>query len=177
MEFELNHREPLVWPDPSIPSWPCFSANLGWTMASGKQNNCGGVVSARDLQECFNWLAQWQAKYEAAEGGWDFRAEIVMIGVLPFFPEWFGHATRPEGRDDSTIMAHFNEYVDWVEALNEKEPHRNIGTEEKPVWHRTDRICLMGAEDRWRWRGETDDDPPPCRCKGCTASGLVRIRH
>jgi hypothetical protein len=38
-------------------------------------------------------------------------------------------------------------------------------------------LCLMGAEDHWRWRGEREGDPPPCRCEGCKKCGFIRINH
>ena len=48
-------------------------------------------------------------------------------------------------------------------------------------------ICLMGAEDRWRWghykrnksgkRIEDDLIPGPCRCSGCKKAGIIRIDH
>lgn len=77
--------------------------------------------------------------------------------------EWFCHWTFDDGRSDEEYLASFERFVRRMEQLPEGE------------------YCLMGAEDRWRWRGTTDDGrgetKPPCRCAGCKEAGVVRINH
>jgi len=38
---------------------------------------------------------------------------------------------------------------------------------------------LMGAEERFRWRGSTTKTKidPPCRCKYCKKANVIRIDH
>lgn len=77
--------------------------------------------------------------------------------------EWFCHWTFDDSRSDEEYLASFERFVRRMERLPEGE------------------YCLMGAEDRWRWKGTTDDGkgetPPPCRCKHCRKVGVVRVNH
>lgn len=72
---------------------------------------------------------------------------------------WFGHMTFrcPEIPDAGAALASFEKYVRSAEHDPE--------------------ICLMGAEDRWRWRGENPGDPAPCECRSCVDLGIWRIDH
>lgn len=74
---------------------------------------------------------------------------------------WFQHETRNVHLSDDELLASFACFV------SRKMPGQyaldfNIKGEEK--------YCLMGAEDRWRWKG-------PCRCEHCIEQGVVRIDH
>jgi len=77
--------------------------------------------------------------------------------------EWFCHWTFDDGKTDEEYLASFERFVRRMEQLPEGE------------------YCLMGAEDRWRWSGTTDDGKdktqPPCRCAGCQNQNKVRINH
>lgn len=83
---------------------------------------------------------------------------------------WFSHETFDLGQTDGEALQSFENYVRRIEELN-------LG---KEIF---DQICLMGAEDRWRWHGSDPDGkpnqdvPPPCRCKYCKEQGLIRIGH
>ena len=79
---------------------------------------------------------------------------------------WFQHYTFDDGRTDKEFLESFERYV-------RRYAHLQDYTGDTPDNY----ICLMGAEDRWRWHGETHDDKPPCRCKHCTKQGVVRIGH
>lgn len=83
--------------------------------------------------------------------------------------EWFCHWTFDDGQDDAEILASFQRYVDRMQRHNRKH-----GRKESYGW--IDVICLMGAEDRWRWRG-MDDAEAPCRCEGCKKNKVIRIVH
>jgi len=82
---------------------------------------------------------------------------------------WFNHYTFDIGQSDAQILESFARYVERMEHLNRKEGKMANG-----FWR--DKYCLMGAEDRDRWRGEAETDPP-CRCKYCKEQGLIRINH
>ena len=81
---------------------------------------------------------------------------------------WFQHVTFDVGLSDQDVLASFQRYCD---------------RETRKAYHAGKDVCLMGAEDHWRWCGaEPDGDnesrsPPPCRCKHCKKHGLVRIAH
>ena len=86
--------------------------------------------------------------------------------------EWFQHFTFGIGTTDEQVLESFQKFVDRKNRLND----RNRG---EPNYKE---YCLMGAEDRWRWKGSQDGDPkqdtpPPCRCEHCKKHGLIRIGH
>jgi hypothetical protein len=84
---------------------------------------------------------------------------------------WFSHWTFDCGQSDEEVLASFRAYVDRVERIQERERWDGIEYRSR---------CLMGAEDRWRWRASPEcgiESPPPCRCDDCKKFGLVRIDH
>lgn len=89
---------------------------------------------------------------------------------------WFSHYTFDVGQSDQDTLASFQRYVDRTERINAREGKNVNGYWREPH-------CLMGAEERWRWRGSGDDGDrdnrtdPPCRCKHCKEQGLIRIGH
>jgi hypothetical protein len=82
---------------------------------------------------------------------------------------WFSHYTFDTGQTDEEVLESFRNFVYRYE--------NNI---------KRTQSSLMGAEDRWRWKGlhypdgenaaaiETD---PPCRCEFCKRDGIIRIGH
>lgn len=83
---------------------------------------------------------------------------------------WFSHFTFPEGRSDAELIASFSAYVSRHAWYQKDYPMARDDDEYA--------ICLMGAEDHWRWRnGDGDHANPICRCDGCQKHGVVRVSH
>jgi len=84
---------------------------------------------------------------------------------------WFSHWTWDTGQSDNEVLNSFEDFVLRMEVLNRREGHYdpNMG-----LW--MDKYVLMGAEDRWRWKGRDGSDPP-CRCAGCKEQGIIKIDH
>lgn len=80
---------------------------------------------------------------------------------------WFCHETFRNGMTDQEALKSFEEYV----SSKEDEIRRS------ELFHDLPTVTLMGAEDRWRWRGETHDDPAPCQCEHCKKLDMIRINH
>jgi len=114
---------------------------------------------------------------------WDGYKENKLDGKGPGDPEitvaepfhetwclsWFEHWTFDDGRSDEEFLASFERYVRRYE-------HLQTYSVDIPDGYR----CLMGAQDRWRWKARPaprDESPPPCRCEHCRAQGKVRIGH
>jgi len=92
----------------------------------------------------------------------NIEIDIKFVRYETWCLEWFCHFTFDNGRSDEEYLASFERFVRRMQKLDEKE------------------YCLMGAEDRWRWKGISDDGkgtPPPCRCSGCKEVGVIRINH
>lgn len=68
---------------------------------------------------------------------------------------WFGHWTFDDGQTDAEVLESFEQFVRRMQRMIREEGH--------------EAYCLMGAEDRWRWK--------LCRCEHCKAQGVIRIDH
>jgi hypothetical protein len=75
---------------------------------------------------------------------------------------WFNHHTIDRGQDDLAVLASFERFVNRTQAAIA----RGDAT-----------LCVMSAEDRWRWRGKELGDQAPCRCDGRKQCGLIRINY
>lgn len=105
----------------------------------------------------------------------DLEIKIEFVWYETWCPEWFGHRTFDRGQSDREVLDSFEEYVYRIQNIN-----RNEGNYDEGYW--SEPHCLMGAEDRWRWHGESknqssDCSPPPCRCDACKKHGVIRIGH
>jgi len=86
---------------------------------------------------------------------------------------WFSHYTFDTGQTNEEALKSFGDYVLRMEVLNERLRYeQGVRSHETPKGG----ICLMGGEDRWRWRSQ-DDGPPPCKCEGCRKANVIRINH
>lgn len=76
---------------------------------------------------------------------------------------WFQHETRNTHLTDAELLVSFGQFV------NRKLPgHIALSSQHEIAG--VEKYCLMGAEDRWRWKG-------PCRCGHCVGQGVARIDH
>lgn len=94
---------------------------------------------------------------------------------------WFDHYTYDIGQSDSDLYESFERYVRRYENM------QNLSVDEI-VKLGDNYVCLMGAEDRFRWGHHKRDeigkmiDPEeflsgPCRCNKCKEAGIIRIEH
>ncbi len=125
-------------------------------------------------------MAAWWSKYKVNEKNRDLNLADLRFTVTfqrweVWCMQWFQHWTWDIGLSDEEVLESFGRYVFRTELLNERERgHPNYRLE--PAY------CLMGAEDRYRWRGSKTGAPddrtdPPCRCPHCKEQGVVRIAH
>lgn len=108
----------------------------------------------------------------------DVKVEYKCLGEDSWCLKWFSHYTFDEGQDDTYFQNSFREYVARHEDINNELEHKygeyeSIGKEGY--------VCLMGAEDSWRWSSFDDNgnhsNSYPCRCKHCKKAGIVSINH
>lgn len=97
---------------------------------------------------------------------------------------WFTHWTYDVGQDNAAALASFERFVRRMEWLNQEETtyEKHTGEDGKTYTMDHPAYGLMGAEDRYRWRGSVDGNPrheapPPCRCEHCKKQGVIRISH
>lgn len=99
---------------------------------------------------------------EVLETSWEF------LGYDTWCCQWFSHYSFATHLSDDELRDSFAEFV------GRHRSHERRGSEEQDEYHArvepANRVCLMGAEERWRWKG-------PCRCEHCEARGIVKFDH
>lgn len=100
---------------------------------------------------------------------------------LKYWESWhltrFTHETFRDDRTREEVIQSFENYVsrhEWYQDhfLHSERLEELVATGQIPV-----KVCLMGAEDRWRWRGKDDESEYPCNCDKCKEAGMWRISH
>jgi len=79
--------------------------------------------------------------------------------------DWFSHYTYNVHLTDEELLESFEHFVRRKMPAHVR--LQALGAQERAEG---EYYCLMGAEDRWRWKG-------PCRCEHCQQQGIVRIDH
>lgn len=77
---------------------------------------------------------------------------------------WFSHQTRNVHLSDEDLLESFRRFVERMYPAHDRLRYDYQHDDGREYY------CLMGAEDRWRWKG-------PCRCEHCVAQGVTRIDH
>lgn len=101
----------------------------------------------------------------ADQGGKLVTWEISLLRFDNWVLRWFQHETRNISLSDDELLTSFERFV------NRKTPGAiNLDRLRGPMQEGVFYYCLMGAADRWRWKG-------PCRCECCVEQGVTRIDH
>ena len=172
----------LEWLEPDKADEPCRYCkpdHLCWTHRdtpdgfhrNGTNARYGSVEAVTETELIALYPAD---KVVKAESWKDFTAEPRLLVQETWWCTWFSHSQPDWGDDNAAVLASFRRYIDRVQLFNE--------TWEYEHGERTG-LCLMGAEDRWRWSARHDpaevshDTRPPCRCTSCKEAKVVRIDH
>lgn len=107
---------------------------------------------ARDVWPTINWRGETVER----------RLLRIVVERQPDEPwalAWFAHQTFRAGRTDDELRESFERYVRQYEDMQDY-----VG--DPPPGYR----CLMGAEDRWRWK-------PFCECESCMRDDVALVAH
>jgi len=119
----------------------------------------------------------------------DPKIEVKFVRNESWCGGWFSHWTFDVGGSDEEVLASFERFVRRMEDLNRHEGHFEPHKDGSGSSYWVDRYCLMGAEDRRRWRSypngknilgfdlHNSPGPAPCRCDGCKKNGIITIDH
>ena len=122
-------------------------------------------------QELFlNWWPEYQKRRPNAD------SPVITVQFYRFEVwclNWFNHWSFDVGFSDDKVLESFQSYVCRIQRANE---HFRYCEDSSLDSFGHDHFCLMGAEDRWRWKGNNNSEPP-CRCEHCKQNGIVRIDH
>ena len=154
------------WSDKFEDDWSDLPGRWAWLGCVGNSWSTYRMLrrdpqSADDLETLARsvWRdARFSDKYEGITTV-DLRIEFVRYETWCL--HWFNHWTWDLGQTDYEILASFERYVQRYEYMQEF-PSSYSGNRNY--------ICLMGAEDRFRWKG-------PCFCIHCNRMGKVSIDH
>lgn len=118
----------------------------------------------RYVDDLWSQLVEKDSKSENPKNIKLVASSSILEGYDSWKLTWFSHMTYDLGQSDEEVLRSFEDFVSRNEYHG---PDMDLKASR----------CLMGAEDRWRWRGEKDDSPAPCRCEGCKNHELIRINH
>ncbi len=173
----------------SDPKYPIYHVAFRWA-CDGKQDDkypnwhtglpegrvWNGTSFLHMLQERVDVLTvnawakdEWWTQYpdEKKKNPSDLTITVTPPRLDTWCLSWFEHWTFDDGRTDEGYLDSFQRYV------NRHRYHQDTNDPDYVV-------CLMGAEDRWRWHAgpePKDRNPPPCRCEYCKKLGIIRIAH
>ena len=134
--------------------YPIYKFYANWDQDDYK-NNCTGYSimykenpSAGQLED---ELKQFKLTILSRHSGVIFKiAEYEFVEEEVWCSSWFSHYTFNQLDNDSEVERSFRDFVDRKELLKDK-------------------YCLMGAEDRYRWK--------ICRCEHCVKLGKITVDH
>lgn len=114
-----------------------------------------------------NWWDEYKNfKFDENQNIDNVQLNFQFLIEETFVCTWFTHECFDEGQTDEEFLNEFEQYVQRHEYYQDKMEYKNY------------KICLMGAEDRWRWNsGDKSYNGIPCRCQHCKEQGLLRISH
>jgi len=138
------------------------------------------------------WWPDYIQKYsdKKKDSVLDVSEPIIKVEFLRYevwCGSWFSHWTFDVGKSDWEVIRSFENFVSRMQNFNDNNRtyEKYIGKDGKEYTMDHEPYCLMGAEDRYRWKGSNKDDdgneikalPAPCRCKHCKKLGIIRIDH
>jgi hypothetical protein len=97
------------------------------------------------------------------------RMTTKRLGRVPWVLTWFAHQTFRDGRSDRELEMSFDEYVEKYRWMQEERSSIKVSSAEFEKRHGEPYVCLMGAEDRWRWK--------LCECQPCKDRGIAVFQH
>jgi len=135
--------------------FPIYKFYANWDQDDYRNNGTGFSImykenpSADQLEE---QLKQFKLEILAKHNGVIFKnIEYEFVEEETWCLKWFNHYTFNQFETDSEIERSFREFVSRKRLLGE------------------DKYCLMGAEDRYRWK--------ICHCEHCKRLGKITIDH
>ena len=171
------------------PIYPIYHVSLKWLKQDGTPNGTSGDVMLREPNAteinrvAFAWLKQAVEKDGVDPTSIDVTIELKLWEEWCL--TWFSHYTFDIGQSDAEALESFEDYVCRTMAYNRRNQIR-VEMEGGDFFYR-DPICLMGAEDRWRWTARADgtsmigcgesSGTAPCRCEACREAGVLRVDH
>lgn len=139
--------------------------STGWTEMHREEQDVA-EIERETLEE---WWPGYVEKKLAGKNPGPPTIEVRDIGPESWSITWFEHFTFDDGQTDAEFEASFERFVSRHEFYQDWpfDERSDADVKARGIEHR---ICLMGAEQRWRW-GKV------CRCEHCVEQGKVRIAH
>lgn len=140
--------------------FPVSHIRLKWHQPGLEKPNGINTYRMYDLEEDNPDLVNtdawkfWLQQVERYKDSTLIKIKTRYIGMFGWCLGWFNHWTFVKERSDEELLESFRKHVNGFEGLHKiEEP-----------W------CLMGAEDRGRWKG-------PCHCVHCQDENKTRMDH
>ena len=153
--------------------FPIYKFYATWDQDDFENNGTGYSIMYKEnpsAEQLESELQEFKFGILAKHNGVVFKnAEYKFVEEESWCLTWFSHYTYNQFETDSEVERSFRDFVDRKEEFNWKNGHHvsdmnmNLDMKEHPYY------CLMGAEDRYRWK--------ICRCEHCVKLGKITIDH
>lgn len=164
-------------------AYPIYRFSIKWIQDENTDN--GTSLSLLKLEEMsdfeiISYIDHFWETYSSNEKFNGKNPRDMSFTYELYFETWnlthFSHETFDVGQSDENVLASFEKYVRRHESYQEFISFKRKSSDTSNVT-----ICLMGAEDRYRWRGADNEKgettEAPCRCQNCKDAKLIRINH
>lgn len=150
--------------------YPIYRFSATWNQSGFKNNgssSCQMYENKLTDDELSTKLEEFKnniiSKHEEVE---ILNSNIEYVEDEAWVLKWFCHFTFNQFDNDEDAIRSFQEFVTRKEIKNEESGHYNNKMNiDKPQGY----YCLMGAEDRWRWK--------VCHCEHCQKGKWTIINH
>lgn len=141
-----------------------------WNQPGYQNNSTSITVGLKDDEPLFDMI-EWWNNYKSSDKNKDkqpfelIKLENVFLGRYSWWLDWFCHKTFnkfssfEEAKDDFERFLTEEIHADFGYYSNEELHYGAERHNEKLKYEDGSRICLMGAEQIWRWR--------ECECEAC----------
>ena len=135
--------------------YPIYKFYASWDQDDYENNGTGYSIMYKENpspSQLEDELKQFKLGILSKHTGVIFKqAEYEFVEEETWCSGWFSHYTYNQLDTNSEIERSFRDFIGRKKLLGE------------------DKYCLMGAEDRYRWK--------MCRCEHCTKLGKITIDH
>jgi hypothetical protein len=156
--------------------FPIFITSATWSQDDLDRNNGTSFYRmypiGTTIEQARQDAIKWWEELITSEKYADKNPQLISLNVRFFANDtwcitWFSHYTLNTHLSDAELLTSFENFTTRKRVENYNNGH-DYDDRRDEAWGPF--YCLMGAEDRWRWKD-------PCRCASCQKRGLVRIDH
>jgi len=158
-----------------IKKYELFRVSAIWNQKDYKRNGTSFIYAKQndsDRVDIYDWWKRHirKKKMQAKKPIELIELKISFLGRYSWVMTWFSHKTFTVFETEEEAFSDFSRYLNEEWGVIENFHHSyEIYDDPKLFYEDKTPACLMGAEDRWRWKF--------CGCDKCKELGITIINH